>query len=459
MSFIHLPVFAIGSLFVAAPILLHLMMRRKPRPLVFPALRFVKKRQVVNQRRLQLRHWALLALRCLAVLATAVALARPVVASAAMGLWLLIGCLAVALSAVIGLLYLALQRGRGSLLANLLSLAALLLLIGLTGLIWKAATAENNLPLVDAEAPVAAVLLFDSSPRMGLIKENKTRLEVAQDLAKWLLRQLPRDSQIAIMDTHIGGSAFAVDRTAAATEINGLEISFTVQPIPRMIEAATLLLAEAEEERREIYIFTDLTERSWRSENASALTESLAQPNAPLIYLLDVGEPLPRNLSLANMALSRQHIARNAPLRVTTELKSQGLAGIRNVELLLETPDPNLPMIVDGKAVLPQEKMRGQRELTIEADESAVVDFSVSGLDVGLHHGQVRVRGGDGLSIDDTQYFTLEVHPAWPLLVVAGPGAQPRFLVDAWLPVSSDFVNKPCLTAKFGRRKNWKTWS
>ena len=40
---------------LALPIVLHLIMRREPRKLVFPALRFVEQRRTMNQHRLRLR--------------------------------------------------------------------------------------------------------------------------------------------------------------------------------------------------------------------------------------------------------------------------------------------------------------------------------------------------------------------------------------------------------------------
>ena len=71
------PALLAGAALVAIPIVLHLVMRRQPRELTFPALRFVQQRREANRRRMQLRHWLLLALRCLLVAGLAVALARP----------------------------------------------------------------------------------------------------------------------------------------------------------------------------------------------------------------------------------------------------------------------------------------------------------------------------------------------------------------------------------------------
>ena len=50
-----------GAAFALVPILLHLLMRTKPKKLIFPALRLIQNRRKNNVRRLKLRHlWLLL---------------------------------------------------------------------------------------------------------------------------------------------------------------------------------------------------------------------------------------------------------------------------------------------------------------------------------------------------------------------------------------------------------------
>src|SRR5688572_31665636 len=117
-----------GAVLIALPIVLHLIMRREAQKLRFPALRFVKQRRTMNQHRLRLRHWLLLALRCAIIALLAFALARPTL--------------------------------RGS-----------------------AATNKKN-------APVATAFVFDNSPRMQYQQQNETRLDRAKAIADWLLQQI-----------------------------------------------------------------------------------------------------------------------------------------------------------------------------------------------------------------------------------------------------------------------------
>ena len=66
MAFMHAALLG-GIALIAVPIVLHLIMRQKPKHLEFPALRFIKQRENSNRRRLRLRHLLLLLLRCAAI--------------------------------------------------------------------------------------------------------------------------------------------------------------------------------------------------------------------------------------------------------------------------------------------------------------------------------------------------------------------------------------------------------
>src|SRR5215813_5789108 len=76
MSFVF-PVMLGGLVLVGVPILLHLIMRQKPKHLLFPAFRFLLKRRRTNLRKLRLRHLLLLALRILLIMCICLALAQP----------------------------------------------------------------------------------------------------------------------------------------------------------------------------------------------------------------------------------------------------------------------------------------------------------------------------------------------------------------------------------------------
>ena len=145
MIFVN-PLLLAGTALVALPIVLHLMMRRKPRWVEFPALRFVRRRHDTNRRQLRLRHLLLLLLRAAIIALVAMALARPSL------------------------------RVAGGVLGG-------------------------------QRAPVAAAVVIDTSKRMDYRHENRTRLEAAKELALWLLAQFPPESQVAVITSHAANAA------------------------------------------------------------------------------------------------------------------------------------------------------------------------------------------------------------------------------------------------------------
>lgn len=83
MMFLN-PILAVaGVACVAIPILIHLLMRRRRRPVMWAAMRFVLEALRQQRRRLRLEQILLLAARCLVIVLIAVALGRPIIGQAA----------------------------------------------------------------------------------------------------------------------------------------------------------------------------------------------------------------------------------------------------------------------------------------------------------------------------------------------------------------------------------------
>ncbi len=232
MAFVNLSLL-LGTLLVGIPILLHLLMRQKPRKLIFPAMRFIRKRHEMNRRTLRLRQWLLLLLRCLVIALAALALARPSVSSGSFGDWLIICVLGLLLALISVLLFASLFTKKGKLL--LLSLGGLwaaALTVLLTTLIGTLQDSDASL-IGDREAPVAAVMVFDSSPRMLYRKENLTRLEKAQEVADWMVRQLPPRSRVAVLDSRAISPVFSIDLGAARKTIQRVKTTGAPRSLDR----------------------------------------------------------------------------------------------------------------------------------------------------------------------------------------------------------------------------------
>ena len=432
MAFINLSLLA-GGLFVAIPVVLHLIMRQRPKQFIFPALRFIQQRRIANQRKLQVRHWLLLALRCGAIGLFALALARPSVASGTQSSWIaagLLGAMGLLAGIVAGVGF---ARSLSKLVAGSLAAVAAVLLV--LSLYFTSRAFAGRAPIVgDQEAPVAAVLVIDTSPRMQYRSENRTRLEAAQEMAQWLIRQLPADSELAVVDARPGSGAFAVDRAAAEKTIQRLRPVGTPRPLPELIENSVQLVKQKTQARKEIYVFSDLTQSAWKASAASDMKKLLAENENVLLYVFDVGAPRPRNFALGQLTLSADVLPAGSDLKIETSVAASGVAGERTVELQIEDPDPTLPVIRDGQPVLPKANRRGVQTVRLESGGKQQIQFSVSGLSAGVHQGLVRLIGEDGLALDDVRYFAVEVQPAWPVLVVAPQGVSPKLFIEMLAP-------------------------
>jgi hypothetical protein len=456
MSFVNASVLLFGSLLVAAPIVLHLMMRRKPKQLVFPALRFVKARREQNQHRLRLRQLLLLALRCLAIVLLAAALARPSVDSSTLGDWLLTLLLATLfLFAGLGAV-LAFMNGRSNLLGAALSAVAAQLLIGAAVMGRSAWNASSQFGIGDEEAPLAAALIVDSAPRMAYRHENRTRLEQAKETALWVLPQLPAESEVAVIDARPGPAAFSVDRAAAQRAVERLEPSAIARPLTETIADALTLVRSSDKARKEIFIFTDQTETAWRDADASRLRDLLSQAPEVQLYVFDVGVENPQNVALGELQLSAERLTSGSQLEVAVDVVSVGSMGARDVELYLESPDATVPLVQEGRLLAPPALPR--QRLTVawtEASGNATSGGNASlpsepstsqkraqrlrfaplpKLPPGVHHGYVRLVGEDALAWDNERYFTVEVRSPWPVLVVSPPSADPSYFTEALAP-------------------------
>lgn len=427
MAFVNFSLLA-GGLLMALPILLHLVMRQRPKQLVFPALRFIQQRREANRRQLQLKHWLLLALRCGLVLLAAAALARPSVASGLVGSWVAIAVLGIALLvALVVAIYSLLTRR--SLVVLILSCATAAILAGI--LLWMLARvwSGSGTGIGDQEAPLAAVVVVDTSPRMQYRHENKTRLEQAQETGAWLLEQFPAGSEVAITDSKPGSGAFAVDRAAAAKTLERLRITGSPRPLVDVISGAIELAKQNPRLRKEVYVFSDLTQSAWQTGEAARLKQLLTENENILLYVIDVGVAKPRNAALGKLTLSSEVIPARGQVSLETTVAALGLSGERQIELLLEDPDPTLPAIRNGQTVLPGETRRGVQRLELGSGPQQV-RFALNSIEPGTYQGRIRIVGEDGLALDDVRYFTLDVQPSLKILVVTGDGVSADMFVD-----------------------------
>jgi hypothetical protein len=264
MSFIHGYLLA-GLVLVGVPILLHLIMRQKPKQLAFPAFRFLRQKARINQRKIRLQHWLLLALRMLLIAALCFALAQP------------------RLSA-------------------------------------------DRVPF-GGEQAVAAVFVFDTSPSMEYTVAGTTRLDEAKRRARDLLNDLSPSSQIAVLDTAddaVEDSDQWPDSAHARTQIESLHIRSANAPVNRQIERAYRLLQMRGEgpdaPPRFLFVFSDRTRESW---DAGAAKRLQPVEGVNTVYV-DVGVENPKDLSIDKLEIVPPVVAPGGKVTIHATVRATG---------------------------------------------------------------------------------------------------------------------------------------
>jgi len=456
MSFMH-PALAWLAALAVIPVILHFLLRAKPKKLFFPALRLIQNRRRQNVQRMRLRHLWLLLLRMLVIVGIVFAIARPRVppanytpTAAEIGTLLAIVLLAVG-AYFAALTFWRRQRlpqhvfaHRRTFLRGGVSLAALILLLLLV--VWpfqKRIAAEVKSPEipVDSSLPVSAVLLFDTSLSMQYRHESRTRLDIAREIAAEHVRKLPSGSRLAVADTASSSPIlFQADLAATLSRIEDLSPQPLAIPLDDRIRAA-LDLQRADRERvlgadasvpeeqrqdrflREVYIFTDLAASAWRQGDNPLLKEQLAALPMVNLYIVDVGVTNPLNVGISSSRLSDSTLAQGSELIVEAAVQATGYDELQpTVELFVENEA--------GKLV-----KQGRATVELKGGEGAVARFSIRGLTGPVRQGELRlVSSDDPLPFDDVRYFTLEVRPPQEILVVAASRDAARFWMEALAP-------------------------
>jgi hypothetical protein len=447
-----------GLLIAVLPVILHLVMRARPKRIEFPALQLLLARQPSNARRMQLRHWILLLLRMLVLAVLVLAIARPSLPAARYGLrwweWLLLAIsagtawgayrlLSARDSAVVDSIVQQerrQQRRRWCLLGGIL---AALLTVGLP---WgMRVQAELAAPHNEASesVPVAAVFLVDTSVSMNYRHENLTRLEKSREVVTDHLSRLPAGSVVAVSgldpDEEI---VFQVEPASAAGRLESL----TPTPVPeqwnrRLRDAIRFQVEDRERIReetggtagedrfaREIYVVTDFSRTSWQVPDESGLRDAMTSAPWLQVYLVDVSVAQPGNLALSGLRLSDSSPVAGGTVELTVNAAASGrlpLAGAQVETILLD--EVGRETRVGAPAPLSEADGAWQfvTSVRIPADKSYV-------------EGLVRLVTEDSLPDDNVRYFSLGVKPRPKVLLIADQPTVAVYLRNALQPELSE---------------------
>ncbi|MEX0824642.1 MAG: BatA domain-containing protein [Pirellulaceae bacterium] len=438
MSFLNASLI-FGAVAAAVPIILHLISRREPQRVLFPAVRFLTQRIETNRSRLKVRRWLLLTFRALLLAALAVALAQPQIHREMATTWLTIAAVTFFGLALLGLALYSIGRNINRWLRWTLAAAGLLLMV-ISGL-WTAVSIASGPPLSESQAGSAAiVIVIDNSARSGYHSAAGSRLSQMQEMGRWLFSRYPSESRLAVIDRSARPASFSLDQAAAVRTLDKLVPLQTTRPLSERIEAAVRLVRTSELPRRAVFVLSDLTRASWTptdgSDSAAVLPPLLADEPRVALQVIDVGSEDRSNRWLGNIQLSDPTPARDVPVpldvsvHVAEAMEETSVAA----ELQLYESTPGLPVIRDGELVLPDSRAVDRTAVKVRGGSPAELFFTLPPLDVGSHHGRIRLIGSDPLAIDDVRYLTVTVRPPSPVLLVGDDIDERRIFAQALVP-------------------------
>jgi len=272
--------FAIAGLIAAtAPIIIHLLNRRRFRVLPWAAMDFLRLAVQRSTRVLQLRDLLLLITRVLAVVLFGLALARPYFAQGAQATWLLLAAVMVgavaafgaALWAVLSPKAVARRWGGATAIA-----AALLTAWGIYELASRHREADDG--LAANQGPVHAILVIDNSLSMGYVQLNRTLLELAKSRAAALIDRLPRGSRISVLPACGPRAQFSNEpyrtRQDALEALAAIEVVDRRAGVPQMAALALEAQQAAPElPAKRVIVFGDQQQVDWSASVVPALAE------------------------------------------------------------------------------------------------------------------------------------------------------------------------------------------
>ncbi len=419
-----------GLVAAAIPLVLHLISKREPKSMPFPAVRFLTSSYQSNRSRLQVRRWWLLAMRMLAIAAVAVTLARPAIARNLSTTWLSIGivaALAVALLVMAAVTYSTGQSKKLSLGLLASSIAAFVVSLG-----WGGVTAARGPTLnLDAQAPAAIAIVIDNSPTSAWEQDTQSLLQRHKTIAIELLSRLAPSSRVAIIDRGPEPASFSIDLSGAIAKVESLATRDIATPMASRLDAALRLVRTSELENRQVFVVTDLAESTWAKE-PGALQGSILGAESPVaVTVIDPIEFRGLNRRLGVPRVSDQTPPRQTPTPVAMVVSVDSVGETDSptdallpketsvtVEMMIFETDPSLPVIRNGELVLPKTQSVDRTSARLSPGQSSEIVLRIPPLDEGTHHGLIRLVGDDAFPTDNERYFTVSVQRSTSILIV-----------------------------------------
>jgi len=354
------PVMLWGALGAILPVIIHLIARRKARPLIFPAVMFIDSSVKSHRRYFKVKNILLLLLRILILAGFAFILARP--------------------------------------------------LLKAPFLRYK------------PEDVVRAVIILDdsiaSNYRVYLPErdETVTRFELAKERALEVLKTFERGSRAALVKTsHMRRLLLAREGESGALMLSARGETRDLEKIEREIKESRPGLAGGADilfciksairgmkgsgaKYNEIYVISDMSRSSWQASSKPIDEKELAEEGIS-IFLIDVGSPERTDFGISDVKIEPD-VVQNSNILIRALARSQDQPGTRTVELF-----------IDGTK-------RAQKQLIFEPFEEKEVIFPYRFRKPGFFQGRLAIAQDDAFAENNRRYFSVLVRRPLRVLIV-----------------------------------------
>lgn len=285
----------------------------------------------------------------------------------------------------------------------LLLLARLALLAALVGALERPML--RSATFKGTGVPTTSAVVLDNTYSMRAVDEGSTAFARAKGAAKTLLEGLTsKDAAVLTLldprDATAARPTTAVGRLRA--RLAKMPCGYGTGELSAALAGAMDSLEKGQNERKEIYILTDMQKLVWTpavEEQGRRLAEKY--PDTP-VFLIDVGTDVTENLTVSRADFGSRINVRGTSSNLYVELEN---TSSRNVT---------------GKlAMFLEEEKTQEQEIGLAGGAKRTAVFQHVFEQKGHFAGRVELEPDD-LPADNRRYFTVEVHEQVPVLVING---------------------------------------
>ena len=255
-------------------------------------------------------------------------------------------------------------------------------------------------------------------------------------MADWMVRQLPPDSRVAVLDSRAITPVFSIDLAAARKTIQRVKTTGAPRPLDQLLDTALQLVRQSSLKRKEIYVYTDLSAAAWQIDEAARLQRKFREADGRGAVLDRCGRRSRRRTSRwETWSSPSRRCPKTASLTVSTTISCIGSGGSARSSCTWRTSIPRCRWCATTRWSSPTSRLQSRQEVTLEENGSQADRIRrCPSLALGTRHAELRIVGQDALPIDNSRFLSVQVRTPWSVLVVAPTDVNTSAFVEAIAP-------------------------